>query len=972
MESGFFEKLGSEPVEALKLTVETYRHRETGAMHLHLASDDSHKGFLAAFKTVPEDSTGVAHVLEHTVLCGSERYPVRDPFFMMLRRSLSTFMNAFTSSDWTAYPFATLSEKDYFNLLDVYLDAAFFPRLHELDFAQEGIRVEFSTPDDPETPLEYKGVVFNEMKGAMSSPIRVLWELLERTVFPTITYRHNSGGSPERIPDLTWEQLRAFHSRHYHPSNAIFMTYGNLDLEKVQGVMQDRVLSRFQRMEASGLVSVPDERRFSEPRKAESCYAADGMGEISNKTHIVLGWLLDKSTDLETLLQAHLLNGVLLDNSSSPLLHALETTDLGTSPSSVTGLDDSLREMGFACGVEGSEPEKADDVEALILGVLEQVARDGVPLEKVEAVLHQLELSRREVSGDGLPYGLKLMLTALSPALHGGDPTAILALDGALETLRQQIQDPEFIKGLVRKLLLDNPHRVRVVLKPDPDLAATRAKEEEERLELIRTALNDEQKRLIIEQTKRLDARQKSVDDPGILPKVTLKDVPPTLSIAEGTIKPVGKMPVHWYDQPTNGLSYMQMVMEVPDLEPELLDLMPTYAACLTEVGCGKRDYMETQAWQSAISGGIASRASVRSHADDLGKSRVIFTLSSKALVRNHVEMISLMRESFHEVHFDELPRLRELIAQMRASSEMRITDNGHALAVSAACGGLTSSSALSDRWSGMQGLKRFKTLDDSLNEETGLHALAEKLTALQQRLSTASMIGMSVGEQEYFDAFAKDIEQRWPTDRSVSSPALLVAPAAGGQVRQGWMTATQVNFCAKVFPAVPITHPDAPVLMVLGAFLKNSFLHRAIREQGGAYGAMCGYDSDSGSLRFFSYRDPRIVGTLEDFDRSLEWLQRDDHPEHQLEESVLSIVSSIDRPASPSGEARRAFHNALHGRTPELRRALRQQVLNVTMSDLQRVGNRYLATDQTGIAVVGSREALESVPELKLELKEF
>ncbi len=359
-----FELVRCEPVAALKLTVESYRHRVTGARHLHLSAQDPHNAFLVAFLTVPQDSTGVAHILEHTSLCGSDRYPVRDPFFMMLRRSLSTFMNAFTSSDWTAYPFATQSRKDFDNLLKVYLDAAFFPNLNALDFAQEGCRIEFVEPDKVDTNLVFKGVVYNEMKGAMSSPSRVLAQTLATHLFPTTTYHFNSGGDPEKIPDLTLEGLKGFHAQYYHPSNAILMTYGEIPAFDHQEQFQELVLSRFH--DDKGFFGVPDEQRLTAPLRVEESYPLDGEETCEEKTHILIGWLLGKSMDMESLLNAHVLNGVLLDNSSSPLLKTLETTDLGSSPSSLCGLDDSGRELVFACGLEGSEPERADAVETLI------------------------------------------------------------------------------------------------------------------------------------------------------------------------------------------------------------------------------------------------------------------------------------------------------------------------------------------------------------------------------------------------------------------------------------------------------------------------------------------------------------------------------------------------------------------------------------------------------------------------------
>ena len=354
MTDTFFQHLRSTRVDSLNLTVEEYRHGPTRARHVHLAAADTNNAFLVAFLTVPQDSTGVAHILEHTALCGSRRFPVRDPFFMMTRRSLNTFMNAFTGADWTAYPFATQNAKDFDNLLQVYLDAAFFPRLAELDFAQEGHRVELAVPQDPSSPLLLKGVVYNEMKGAMSAPTTQLWHALQERLFPTTTYHWNSGGDPERIPDLTWEGLRAFHATHYHPSNAVFMTYGDMPALAHQRRFEALALSGFAARPVR--FSVPDERRLQSPLSVETVYAVDPSEPTRDRTHIVLGWLLDRVTDVRSILHAHLLSGVLLDNSASPLRHALETTDLGRSPSEICGLDDSTREASFACGLEGSSP----------------------------------------------------------------------------------------------------------------------------------------------------------------------------------------------------------------------------------------------------------------------------------------------------------------------------------------------------------------------------------------------------------------------------------------------------------------------------------------------------------------------------------------------------------------------------------------------------------------------------------------
>ncbi|MDH3935286.1 MAG: insulinase family protein, partial [Gammaproteobacteria bacterium] len=469
-----FEWKRSERIESLNLVVEEYRHTKTGALYYHLAADNPENVFLVALRTVPKDSTGVAHILEHTALCGSERYPVRDPFFMMIRRSLNTFMNAFTSSDWTAYPFASQNRKDFNNLLDVYLDAVFFSRLHELDFSQEGHRVEFAEADNPDSDLLFKGVVFNEMKGAMSSPSSILWQTLTRYLFPTTTYHYNSGGDPEHIPDLSYRELKEFYQTHYHPSNAVFMTYGDIPAIEHQQRIHDQALSRFEHLDVQ--IDVADEKRYHAPLRVQENYPYDEPGEVGDKTHIVVGWLLGPSINLKEQLEAHLLEGILLDDGASPLRYALETTDLGSAPSPLCGLEASNREMSFVCGLEGSRPENADALEKLVLDVLHKVADEGVPTERVEAVLHQLELSQREVSGDGYPYGLQLILEGLSSAVHRGDPVALLNLDPVLEELRELIRDPDYVRDLVRTRLLENSHRVRLTMVPDTELSARREK----------------------------------------------------------------------------------------------------------------------------------------------------------------------------------------------------------------------------------------------------------------------------------------------------------------------------------------------------------------------------------------------------------------------------------------------------------------------------------------------------------------
>jgi len=955
----------SERIDSLNITIEEYEHIKTGAAHYHLAAENNENVFLVALRTIPTDSTGVAHMLEHTALCGSERFPVRDPFFMMIRRSLNTFMNAFTSSDWTAYPFASQNRKDFDNLMDVYLDAVFFSRLHELDFAQEGHRFEFETADDPSTPLVYKGVVFNEMKGAMSSPVSTLWQTVTEHLFPTTTYHYNSGGEPENIPDLSYQQLKDFYKVHYHPSNSVFMTFGDIPAIQHHEVFETKALSRFEKLGVE--IKVDDEQRYSTPQNFAGSYAFDEE-DTKAKTHVVVSWLLGRSTSLEEMLQAHLMSSVLLDNSASPLQKALETTDLGASPSPLCGLEDSNREMSFMCGLEATEAENADAIEKLVLDVLRDVAENGVDQSQVEAVLHQLELGQREIGGDGYPYGMQLILGGLSAAIHRGDPMAVMNIEPVLEQLREDIKDPEFIKNLVKKNLLDNQHRIRLVMTPDTNLSKAKEKAEADKLAEIKAKLSDDEKQNIVELAAALEKRQNEEDDISILPKVGLEDVPAKLQIPCGSSKTLDDMQLAFFEQGTNGLIYQQIIVDMPALDDELVNLLPVYTYCLTELGCGEKDYLQSQAWQDAVSGGVSSYTSVRGSVDNEQNIKAHFVFSGKALSRNHQQLNELMSEMLDNARFDELERIRELVSQKRARREQSVTGQGHSLAMTAASSGMSPAANLSHRISGLQGIQSLKKLDDSLSDKEALAALAEKFKAIHQQIIKAPRKYLSVSEKESQAGIEKDIQTYWSGKGNQQNTQFDLAPVKQ-QVKQAWLTSTQVNFSAKSYPTVSVNHEDAAALSVLGGFLRNGYLHRVIREQGGAYGGGASHEPSNACFRFFSYRDPRLAETLDDFDKSIDWLLNETHTELQVEEAILGIIGSMDKPGSPAGEAKQAYHNELYGRTPEQRQVYRERVLKVTVDDLKRVGEKYLKPEKASVAVVTNPANEEIVKGLGLEI---
>tara|TARA_R110001599_G_scaffold29107_1_gene99834 strand:- start:1610 stop:4573 length:2964 start_codon:yes stop_codon:yes gene_type:complete len=946
-----FTLISSEEIPALGVSIAEYQHIKTGASHYHIASDNPENVFLVALRTVPKDSSGVAHILEHTALCGSEKYPVRDPFFMMIRRSLNSFMNAFTSSDWTAYPFASSNRKDFENLLQVYMDAVFFSRLHPLDFAQEGHRLEFKEAGNPNSELEFKGVVFNEMKGAMSSISSQLWHTLCKYLFPSTTYHYNSGGEPEDIPDLNYAQLKSFYQSHYHPSNAIFMTFGNIPAAEHQARFEELALARFDALDSH--IEVGDEKRYHAPIRVQESYPLPAAENKGDKTHIVVSWLLGKSTQLDTLLEAQLLAGVLLDNSASPLLRALETSTLGSSPSPMCGLEDSMREMVFACGLEGSCASKVDDVEALILDTLREVAENGIAKEDVDAVLHQLELQQREIGGDGYPYGLQLILTALGSATHRGKPIDLLNLDPALQALRERAAKPDYIKQLAQALL-DNPHRLTLVMSPDENIQSRIEQAEKQRLAAIKASLNDEQKQAIIDQAVALTERQALEEDDSILPKVTLADVPLDMPALQSSQAQFGSLPYTSYARGTNGLVYQQLLIALPELDDDELALLAIYTQVLTELGLGDQDYLQVQARQAQVCGGISAYTSMRGDIADEQKLKAYLVLSSKALVRNAGAQTQLMRDTLETLRFDECDRIQDLVSQLKARRESSITGNGHGLAMTAACAGMSPIAKINQALGGLSGIRQLKNLSEQIAAPEELSKLADQLSAIHSKMLKAERQLLIIAEADRIEPLCSELAPLWQ-DFNATTTSNFSQPAVKEVKKEFWVANSQVNFCAKAYPTVPSDHPDAPVLTVLATYMKNGFLHRVIREQGGAYGGGASQDSNIAAFRFYSYRDPRVVDTLSDFDKSIEWMLNTPVIAQGLEEAILGVVSSIDKPGSPAGEAKQDHHSNVFGRSLAQRRLFRQRVLAVTEGDLQRVCERYLSKGDASVAVLSN-----------------
>jgi len=958
----------AESIPELQAGVVLLSHDATGAEHMHLSVADDNNLFGIAFRTPPADSTGIAHILEHTVLCGSKKFPVRDPFFSMIKRSLSTFMNALTADDWTMYPFSTRNRKDFYNLLDVYLDAVFFPNLREQDFRQEGHRLEFETPDDPSSPLAIKGVVYNEMKGAMSDPRSIMGHAMARALFPTSTYGYNSGGEPSEIPNLTWQMLRDFHARYYHPGNARMFTYGNMPLADHLRDIDGLALSRFSRGTVDS--AVREEAPFPAPREIVEKYAVPPGGDYESKCMVQTAWLMPPLTDDFGVLSANLLSALLLGNPAAPLYKALLDSRLGSQLAPGTGYSDSNKQTHLAAGLQGVRLEDAPKVAAVILETLERLASEGFPKERVEAALHRMEFSNREVTGDHFPYPLWLYFRAIGLWNHDGDPVKPLKIEAALERLGKEAADEAFIKNMIRRHLIDNPHRVTLTLVPDIVKYEAEARENAERLAAVKAAMTPEETGAIVQQALELQRMQEEEPDLSCLPKLGRADIPVDEAVVECSVTEANgitvgipvSIPVEFYDQPTNGISTVAFSIDASAMPDELLEWVPFFCAALTQVGAAGMGYERMAERMEAVTGGIRASADVVESASDFNALCRVVEFKAKCLERNHGPMFGVLSDVFRAPDFTDISRLRTLTGQIAASLENSIPQSGHRYAAMRAARGLVPGAFAREEWNGLTQVRRMKELAASPDDV--LAGVAEKLASIAEFLRGAGIVRCAVvGRATAFDdlrghlaGFLRGVHAK----RELEFPELAVP--AGGAELEAWAGQVSVSYVARAFRTVPYNHPDTPALLVLAKLLKFGYLHREIREKGGAYGGMASYSSGSGIFSMMSYRDPKLARTLSVYGAAAKWAASGAFTAENIDEAVLGVFGDLDSALAPEGKAMREYRLRLYGITPEMRMNLRRGALALTKDALAEAARRYLVENAEGAsAVVSGRDAIEA-----------
>ncbi|VDL35011.1 unnamed protein product [Hymenolepis diminuta] len=974
-----FRVLKSFNIDEFKLFVVQMQHEKSKANLIHLFRDDPNRTFGVQFRTTPFDNTGVSHILEHTALCGSQKYPVRDPFFKMLRRSQATFMNAFTASDWTIYPFSTMNATDYENLLSVYVDAAFFPKLTKLDFMQEGWRLEPENLNDSSSKFLLKGIVYNEMKGVFSNSLNHLAQVTENNLLP-VSYGYVSGGHPDCIPNLTWEALKKFHSNFYHPSNANFYTYGNMELDECLEYLDSQCLSKFDAQDPSP--KVPLEPRWAAPRRIQiTCQPDPTLADPTRTVVVSVSFALTDICDVYTNFALAIATSLLIDGDNAPLYQGLIESGLGLDwASPVNGMDRNNRTTCFHVGLQGIKPgADTERVEKTVMEILDKTIKTGFPKERIEAVLHQQEIALKQ---DNARFGLSVILGLAGIVNHGGDIQTALSVQQLVDTFKSQLAaDPQVLQKLIDQYLVKNPHRLSVIMIPDETFEVKQKEKEIQRLEKAVKDLSPTKKEEIIKEAGELAEKQKNQEneDLSCLPSLSLVDIPPNCRPEPFTEIQIGGSSVQLNEAPTNGLVYFHMLANISDLSQDLLIYVPVFASLFSQLGADGLTYQEMDLQQELNTGSLSAspHAIISLNTPEVEPCTRHVHISSYCLYDKVPKMLELVAKHLHGNDWCDKTRITTLLSADAAGqwSANALSHDAHHFAMRRASANLNSIGRMSELWGGVEQAAfmrhlaaRLLTNADSDDSDRAFEDFIKKMRMIADHLLlNPSRLRFSLHAEQnnlapvcqQLEAFLKTIPLKQTDSTSAEVETLKSTPDPTALESNSAHVALpySVHYTSLALPAPYYTAPDFPAYRVLSKFLNSAFLHTAVREQGGAYGG--GSCVNPGRFAFYSYRDPSAGPTLKVFEKSLDFALSTEFKEQDIVEAKLSVFQELDSPVSAGSRGLNAF---LTGIDDEKRQDHRELLFKVDEPALkqaaQHLRDQLARQTHVGRAVLGPKDA--------------
>jgi Zn-dependent M16 (insulinase) family peptidase len=951
-----FTLLRETAVDELASVARLWRHDATGGSVLSMCNADENKVFGVCLRTPPADSTGVAHILEHSVLCGSEKYPVKEPFVELLKGSLQTFLNAFTYPDKTCYPVASANLADFRNLMDVYLDAVFFPAITKAVFQQEGWRLE---PDDAGNGISLQGVVYNEMKGAFSSPESILSRHCLHALFPDTVYALESGGDPREIPSLRYEDFLAFHRNCYHPANARFFFWGD-DPETERLERLALALDRFGGAPPdTRLTAIPLQTPLDAVRRITVPFAAS-EGE---KGMVVMNWLGPDVMDAELTLAFRMLEHILLGLPASPLRRALIESGLGEDIAG-QGLETELRQLTFDAGLKGVPADKAETVETLILETLRALVRDGLPPDMVEAAVNSVEFSLRENNSGRFPVGLSVMLRALTTWLYEGDPLTHLRFEKPLLRIKNALRDGErYFEQLISRWLLDNRHRATVVLQPDAGLEIRQEEEEAERAARLGAAMNARGITGLREDLLALRQWQETPDAEealALIPRLGITDL-----ATENPSIPTRRLdPPQWdiffHPLPTNGIVYAEAAFTLDAVPENLLPLLPLFGRALLEMGTRGLDFVTLNMTIARKTGGMDIDTLFMTHADSRAPVARLL-LSGKASPGRAADLFSLMETILTDCRLDQRDRFQRMVLEETARQEHALLPSGHVMVATRLRAALSGAGRLSEITGGISYLSFLRLLSRRIEDDwPGVARDLETLRRLVIRRAGAQLNLTATPEQGgTLQRLAETFLHALPGhgDDGPGSEPVRRMPLPE---REAFILPAQVSYVGKginLFDAGYRWHGSALVIL---KHLRAGYLWEKVRVQGGAYGCLCGLDRMSGAFYMASYRDPNILPTLAVYDAAAEHLAARSVARSELETVIVGAIGELDSYLLPDAKGSAAFTRHLCGDSDSLRARLREEILGTTAAHFKEFGRSLLSFSAGGRVCALGGGALE------------
>jgi Zn-dependent M16 (insulinase) family peptidase len=940
-------------VEELHSAAKIFYHEKSGARLFYLENDDDNKVFSVTFRTPPKDSTGVAHIIEHSVLCGSRKYPVKEPFVELVKGSLNTFLNAMTFPDKTMYPVASRNDKDFRNLMDVYLDAVFHPNIYSSKetLMQEGWHYDLK---DTDAPLTYKGVVYNEMKGAFSSPDALLEKTVFEALFPETTYGVESGGDPDMIPTLTWEQFLQFHRQYYHPVNSYIFLYGKLDILDHLKFLDEEYLCHYDKIKVDSQIS--EQPPFGKRMEKTVEYPIATGEETKDKTLMSLNFVVGKATDQELSLAFQMLEYMLLETPAAPLKKAL--TEAGIGKDVAGTYVKSILQPSLGIVVNGSNPEKKDDFAKTVFRELERLVKEGFDDKLIQAVINIFEFTLREADFGARPKGLIYNIKCMDSWLYDENPLLHLEYEPVLTKIKNASGN-RYFETLIEQHLLQNQHQALVVLKPKPGLAEEKAQALRTELAAYKETLSSEQLSEIVAETKKLKELQETPDSQenlATIPLLKLTDITKTTEKLTLVEKREGKANLLYHPLFTNGIAYVDLYFNTGNVAQADVPYLYLLAEMLGKISTRKYGYAQLSNEINIHTGGI--QYDVKAYTDKADDTKLFpkFIVKAKALTGKVPQMMAILQDIVLHSDFRDMRRLQELVQEIKANWDINLFRRGQQVASSRVLSYLSPAAWYSDM--GLFSFYQFICeLEQNWTEKSTI--IADKLATIARRVfhSTELLVSVTMEESHYaqFAAAFNEFYTALDHDPFQAEPLQFQF----SRKNEGLMTSGKVQYVVKGANFCKLGFQYHGSLKVLETILRYDYLWNRIRVQGGAYGGFAKFERN-GNMVLGSYRDPNLVETLAVYDETAVYLEKFSVSEREMVKYIIGTISQLDMPLTAQQKGERATANYIKNITWEDICEERDQILSTRQNHIRKLADLMTqAMNQEYLCVLGSEQKI-------------